>query len=72
MYFAHSSVMSTLGGSIIVRDRNVAVARIVPVSEEPLVNVFEHWKPRRKFAERLDRAVGGPPVEDIVSEDRDR
>jgi len=72
MYFAHSSVMSTLGGSIIVRDRNVAVARIVPVSEEPLVNVFEHWKPRRKFAERLDRPVGGPPVEDIVSEDRDR
>ena len=59
-------------GSIIVRDRNVAVARIVPVSEEPLVNVFEHWKPRRKFAERLDRPVGDPPVEDIVSEDRDR
>lgn len=59
-------------GSIIVRDRKVAVARIVPVSEEPLVNVFERWKPRRKFAERLDRPVGGRPVEDIVSEDRDR
>ena len=59
-------------GSIIVRDRNVAVARIVPVSEEPLVNVFEHWKPRRQFAERLDRPAGGRPVEDIVSEDRDR
>jgi antitoxin (DNA-binding transcriptional repressor) of toxin-antitoxin stability system len=59
-------------GAIIVRDRNVAVARIEPVSEEPLVNVFEHWKPRRKFAARLDRPVGGRPVEDIVSEDRDR
>jgi antitoxin (DNA-binding transcriptional repressor) of toxin-antitoxin stability system len=59
-------------GSIIVRDRNVAVARIVPVSEEPLVNVFEHWKPDRKYAERLDRRVGGRPIEDIVSEDRDR
>ena len=59
-------------GSIIVRDRNVAVARIVPVSEEPLVNAFEHWKPRRKFAARLDRPVGGRPVEDIISEDRDR
>lgn len=59
-------------GSIIVRDRNIPVARIVPVSDEPLVNLFEAWKPRRKFAERLDRPVGGRPVEDIVSEDRDR
>ncbi len=59
-------------GSIIVRDRNVAVARITPFSEEAPVNVFEHWKPRRKFAERWDRPVGGRPVEDIVSEDRDR
>lgn len=58
-------------GSIIVRDRNVAVARIEPVSE-PLVNVFEDWKPRREFAERLDRPVGGRPVEEIVSEDRNR
>jgi antitoxin (DNA-binding transcriptional repressor) of toxin-antitoxin stability system len=38
-------------GSIIVRDRNVAVARIVPVSEEPPVNVFENWKPHRKLRE---------------------
>ncbi len=59
-------------GAIIVRDRNVAVARIEPVYEEPLVNVFEHWKPRREFAACLDRPVGGRPVEDIVSEDRDR
>jgi antitoxin (DNA-binding transcriptional repressor) of toxin-antitoxin stability system len=59
-------------GSIIVRDRNVAVAVISPLSEEPPVNVFEHWKPHRKFAERLDRPVGGPLIEDIVSEDRDR
>lgn len=59
-------------GSILVRDRSVAVARIVPVSEEPPVNVFEHWTPRREFADRLDRPVGGRPVEEIVSEDRDR
>lgn len=59
-------------GSIIVRDRNVAVARITPLSEEPPVNVFEHWKPRRKFAVRLDEPVGGRPIQDIVSEDRDR
>jgi antitoxin (DNA-binding transcriptional repressor) of toxin-antitoxin stability system len=59
-------------GSIIVRDRNVAVARIVPLSEEPLVNVFEHWKPRRRFADRLERPVGGRAVEVTISEDRDR
>lgn len=59
-------------GSIIVRDRAVAVARIVPLSEEPPVNVFEHWKPRRKFAAHLDQPVGGRPVEDIIFEDRDR
>lgn len=59
-------------GSIIVRDRNVAVARITPLSEEPPVNLFEHWKPRRKFAARLDQPVGGRPVEETISEDRDR
>lgn len=59
-------------GSIIVRDRNVAIARITPLSEEPPVNVFEHWKACRKFAAHLDRPVGGRPIEDIVSEDRDR
>ena len=59
-------------GSILVRDRNVPVARLVPVSEEPLVNVFEHWKPLEKFAGKLDRPVGGPSAEDMISEDRDR
>lgn len=59
-------------GSILVRDRNVAVARIVPVSEEPPVNVFEHWQPRREFAACLDRPVAGRPIEAIISEDRDR
>ena len=37
-----------------------------------LVNLFERWKPLRKFAAALDQPVGGTPVETIVSEDRDR
>lgn len=59
-------------GSILVRDRNVPVARLVPVSDEPLVNVFERWKPLGKYARALDRPVTGPSAEEIVSQDRDR
>jgi antitoxin (DNA-binding transcriptional repressor) of toxin-antitoxin stability system len=59
-------------GSILVRDRHTPVATLTPVTEEPAVNVFERWKPLRKFAAALDRPVGGTPVEDIVSEDRNR
>jgi antitoxin (DNA-binding transcriptional repressor) of toxin-antitoxin stability system len=59
-------------GSILVRDRNTPVATLSPVSAEPVINRFEHWKPLRKFAAALDRPVGGTPVEHIVSEDRDR
>ena len=59
-------------GSILVRDRNVPVARIVPVSDEPLVNRFEVWKPLRKFSAGLERPVSGRPVEEIISDDRDR
>jgi prevent-host-death family protein len=59
-------------GSILVRDRNTPVARLVPVSDEPLVNMFEDWKPVKKFSAKLDRPVKGTPVEEIVSEDRDR
>jgi len=59
-------------GSILVRDRNVPVARLTPVTEEPAVNRFQNWKPLRKFAEALDRPVGGTPVEQLISEDRDR
>jgi hypothetical protein len=43
-----------------------------PASEEPEVNRFATWKPLKRFAAALDRPVGGTPVEDIVSEDRDR
>ena len=57
-------------GSILVRDRNTPVATIAPVTEAPAVNLFDRWKPLKKFA--LDRPVGGTPVEDIVGEDRDR
>ena len=59
-------------GTILVRDRNVAVATLTAVAAEPLVNAFERWKPLKKFAALLDRPVGGTRVEDIISEDRDR
>jgi len=59
-------------GSILVRDRNTPVATLTPVTGEPAVNLFERWKPLKKFSAALDRPVGGTPVEDIVSEDRDR
>ena len=59
-------------GSILVRDRRRPVARITPASEEPAVNRFETWRPLKRFAAAIDRPVGGTPVEDLVSEDRDR
>lgn len=59
-------------GSILVRDRNTPIATLTPVSEEPAVNVFERWKPLKKFASALNRPIGGTPAEDIVSRDRDR
>ena len=59
-------------GSILVRDRNIPVAKLVPVSGEPSENLFEDWKPLKKFAVALDRAIGGTPVEDIIGQDRDR
>jgi hypothetical protein len=57
---------------ILVRDRHVPVDTLEPVTEEPVVNRFERWKPLKKFAAALDRPVGGTPVEDIVSDGRDR
>lgn len=59
-------------GSILVRDRNTPVAMLTPVTEEPAVNLFDGWKPLKRFAAALDRPVGGTPVEDIISRDRDR
>ncbi len=59
-------------GSILVRDRNVPVAKLVPVSEAPAVNLFETWKPLKKFAAALDRPVRGTPIGEIISQDRDR
>jgi antitoxin (DNA-binding transcriptional repressor) of toxin-antitoxin stability system len=59
-------------GSIHVRDRRRPIARITPAREEPEVNRFAAWKPLKKFAAMLDQSVRGTPVEDIVSEDRDR
>lgn len=59
-------------GVILVRDRQVAVATLTPVSGEPRTNRFAGWCPLKKFAAALDRPVGGPPVEAIVSDDRDR
>jgi antitoxin (DNA-binding transcriptional repressor) of toxin-antitoxin stability system len=59
-------------GAILVRDRRRPVARITPASEEPEVNRFATWRPLKRFAAALERPVGGRPVEDLVSEDRDR
>lgn len=59
-------------GSILVRDRRTPVATLTPVTEEPAVNRFERWKPLKKFAAAIDRPVAGTPVEDLVSDDRER
>jgi antitoxin (DNA-binding transcriptional repressor) of toxin-antitoxin stability system len=59
-------------GAILVRDRNVPVAKLTPVTEEPVVNRFKKWKPLKRFAAALDRPVAGRPVEDLISEDRER
>ena len=58
--------------AILIRDRNTPVATLTPVTDAPAVNRFDQWKPRRKFAEALDRPVAGPPVEEIIGADRDR
>jgi antitoxin (DNA-binding transcriptional repressor) of toxin-antitoxin stability system len=59
-------------GSILIRDRSTPVAKLIPVSEEPAVNLFEGWKPQQKFAKALDRPVSGTPVEEIIGQDRNR
>jgi len=59
-------------GVILVRDRNVPVATLTPVAEAPPVNVFERWRPLKRFVRALDRPVGGTPAEEIIGEDRDR
>jgi antitoxin (DNA-binding transcriptional repressor) of toxin-antitoxin stability system len=59
-------------GSILVRDRNQPVAKLTPVTSEPPANQFKNWKPLPKFAKALNRPARGKPVQDIVSEDRDR
>ena len=59
-------------GAILVRDRNVPVATLTPVSAEPVINRFERWQPMKKFATAIDRPVKGTALQAIVSEDRDR
>jgi antitoxin (DNA-binding transcriptional repressor) of toxin-antitoxin stability system len=59
-------------GSILIRDRNTPVAKLVPIDGRPAVNLFENWKPLRKFAKALDRPVSGTPVEEIIEQDRNR
>jgi antitoxin (DNA-binding transcriptional repressor) of toxin-antitoxin stability system len=59
-------------GAILVRDRNVAVAKLIPVTEETEVNLFETWKPLKALAAKLNRPVRGTPVEVIIGEDRNR
>ncbi len=59
-------------GSILVRDRNTPVAKLTPFTEEPPVNRFRNWKPLKRFAEVLERPVGGRDAADLISEDRER
>lgn len=59
-------------GAILVRDRRRPVARITPATEEPEVNRFATWRPLKRFAAAIDRPIAGTPVEELVSEDRDR
>ncbi len=59
-------------GAIVVSDRNVPVAKLTPVSEELPVNRFKNWKPLKRFASALNRPVTGRPVQDLISEDRER
>jgi len=59
-------------GSIVISDRSTPIAQLIPFSGEPPENLFKQWKPLKKFAEALDRPVGGTPVEDIIDQDRNR
>jgi antitoxin (DNA-binding transcriptional repressor) of toxin-antitoxin stability system len=61
-------------GEIVVRDRNVPVAKLTPITEKPPVNPFKNWKPlNKKIAAALERPLKpGRPVEEMISEDRDR
>ncbi len=59
-------------GSIVISDRSTPIAQLIPFSGEPPENLFKQWRPLKKFAEALDRPVGGTPVEDIIDQDRNR
>jgi prevent-host-death family protein len=59
-------------GAIVVSDRNVPIAKLMPIDELPTVNPFENWKPLKRFADALDQPVSGPEVQEIISEDRER
>jgi hypothetical protein len=57
---------------ILVRDRNVPVATSADATDGPAVNGLKRWRPLKKFAAALDRPVAGPPVEVLISDDRNR
>lgn len=59
-------------GAIVVNDRNVPVARLVPMNGDADEDRFNNWKPLKRFAKVLARPVRGTPVEQIISQDRDR
>jgi antitoxin (DNA-binding transcriptional repressor) of toxin-antitoxin stability system len=59
-------------GPIVVRDRNVPVAKLIPFETSAAENAFADWKPLKRLAKSLDIPVRGTPVEDIIGEDRDR
>ena len=59
-------------GGIVVLDRNKPVAQLLPVTKKRRVKNFEDWKPLKRFAAALDRPVIGRPVQEIISQDRER
>src|SRR5438105_4714396 len=55
-------------GAILVTDRNVAVAQLIPIAHPPpMTDRFKLWKPLKKFAAALDRSVLGRAVEEMIS-----
>lgn len=58
-------------GAIVVNDRNLAVARLVPMNGQDNEDRFSKWKPLKRFARALARPVRGTPVGRIISNDRD-
>ena len=59
-------------GAITVTDRGKAVAQIIPVETNAVVNPFAQRKLRRAYSRMLGSLKGGTDSTQSVSEDRER